>query len=63
MKKLHLCLITVLCIALCSIFPLRVQAQSEDYAGYLSDAASAKKGIAADGANLETKPQNHTVSA
>ena len=62
MKKLHLCLITVLCIALCVIFPLRVQAQSEDYTGYLSDVASAKKGVAADGANLETKPQNHTAA-
>jgi hypothetical protein len=58
----HLSWLTMLCTAIFFVFPMLAQAQTEDYTGYLSDVASAQKGLAADGANLLRKPQSHTVA-
>jgi len=37
-------------------------AHSTEYVGYLSDVMCASKGIAGDGANLQTNPEKHTVA-
>jgi len=38
------------------------QMKSKDFTGYLSDVACATNGVAADGANLATHPEKHTVA-
>lgn len=62
MKKYQLILVFCVIIVLFISSPVLAQMKSKDLTGYLSDVACATNGVAADGANLATHPEKHTVA-